>query len=46
MSWGRSGGNLDNFSLVAEFTGPKKVNLCSIIGLFLPQKVTGYLPSY
>ena len=32
--------------LVAEFPGPKKVNLCVIIGLYISEKVTGYLPSY
>ena len=33
-------------ALVAEFPGPKKVNLCIIIGLYIHQKVKGYLPSY
>ena len=32
--------------LVAEFPGPQKANLCITIGLYIPQKVKGYLPSY
>ena len=32
--------------LVAEFPGPKKVNLCITMGLYILPKARGYLPSY
>ena len=34
------------YNLGAKYLSPKKVNLSIMVGLYKPQKVKGYLPSY
>ena len=34
------------YNLGSKYLSPKKVNLSIMVGLYKPQKVKGYLPSY